>query len=295
MPNSRKDSVRKAVVYLLSFFLSLFLFLTSIIMIIQLTFLNSGYMRSKLSESNYYDNVMTEAESEFISYGSASGFNEQFFQGVLDINDVQLSVNHSLSTLYGEDSGIDNSFKFQEDLKSRLSQNLKERKIAVTPEISKGVQLLANTCSSAYSQYISIPYANELKPYLLGLKKPLILLECMLCFLAVISVLLIMRLSRWPHRAFRAYIYAVSGAILMLFLFPVVFLISGKAENIAMISKSLYALSVSYLNGIAILALQLSAIFVCVLVVLVLIYIHLYKRICRDSEDSKGFGGRLYH
>lgn len=295
MPNSRKDSVRKAVVYLLSFFLSLFLFLTSIIMIIQLTFLNSGYMRSKLSESNYYDNVMTEAESEFISYGSASGFNEQFFQAVLDINDVQLSVNHSLSTLYGEDSGTDNSFKFQEDLKSRLGENLKERKITVTPEISKGVQLLANTCSSAYSQYISIPYANEIKPYLLGLKKPLILLECMLCFLAVISILLILRLSRWPHRAFRAYIYAASGTILMLFLFPVIFLISGKAENIAMISKSLYALSVSYLNGIAILALQLSAIFVCVLVVLGLIYIRLYKRICRDSEDSKDFDGRFYH
>jgi hypothetical protein len=157
-------------------------------------------------------------------------------------------------------------------------QNVKDRKIALNTNTDKAVRLLAQTCAETYLQYVSIPYAKEISMYFPKLKHILFYLQIISLSLAVALVLLIFFINHWKHRAVRAYIYAMAGTTLMLTALPVVFLISGFSNRIALISKSLYELAVCYLNGIAFLSLEVALIFVVALVLLSLLYRYFLKK-----------------
>ncbi len=265
--------------FILSFLLSFLLFLFCTVLVVQNTVFNPDYMRTQLVNSQYYENSTAEAEEQFISYGSASGFDEAFFKSVIDINDVQLKVNKSLTVLYGmanENAAADD---FEQRLNNKLLENVKSRNIAVTPETNKALKLLAKTCADTYIQTISIPYAKQLAKILQLLQRPAIYAEAVLGALTVLTALLLFLLNRWRHRAVRIYIYSVSGSILMLTVLPSVFLISGKVRNISLISKSLYEFSVCYLNGFAFMFLEYAFLLTVVLCVLIVIYHFMMKRI----------------
>lgn len=278
MTKTTKSRLRKAVSILFSFFLSLFLFFSALIMVAQNTVLNPDYLRSQLGKSHYYENVTAEVEDEFSSYASASGFDDAFFKTVLNINDVQLKVNESLSIVYGDSEGAISTSDFQDTLYGRLVQNAKDRGISVTKDSEQALQLLAKTCADTYLQYVSFPFAQDISSYLPKIGHDLFLLQVFSVFFIALFAVLIFLINYWRHRAVRAYIYSVSGAILMLAVPPSLFLISGTAGRIALISKSLYGLAVSYLDGIALLLLQMSLLYALLLGLLVLLYRHLLKR-----------------
>ena len=278
MNGSTKSKIKKIISLILALFLSLTMALSVLVLVIQNTVLNPDYLRNQLSTSHYYDNVITEVEEKFSSYASASGFDDSFFKTVLNINDVQLKVNESLSVLYGESDVSIGVSDFQNTLYSKLVQNVKDRKIALNTNTDKAVRLLAQTCAETYLQYVSIPYAKEISMYFPKLKHILFFLQIISLSLAVALVLLIFFINHWKHRAVRAYIYAMAGTTLMLTVLPVVFLISGFSNRIALISKSLYELAVCYLNGIAFLSLEVALIFVVALVLLSLLYRYFLKK-----------------
>ena len=282
MAGRNKSTIKKIISLLLAFLLSLTMAFSMLILVIQSTVLNPDYLRNQLSSSHYYDNVITEVEDKFSSYASASGFDENFFKTVLNINDVQLNVNESLSVLYGESDASVDVLDFQNTLYGKLIQNVKDRKIALNENTDKAVKLLAQTCSDTYLQYVSIPYAKEISMYFPRLRHILFYLQVISFALTVVMVLLIFFMNHWKHRAVRAYIYAVAGTTLMLVVLPVVFLISGFSNRIALISKSLYELAVCYLNGIAFLSLEVALIFVVALILLGLLYRYLLKKAKND-------------
>ncbi len=279
MTKTGSSNLRSILTIVFSFFISFFLFLLCGIIIVQSTVFNPDFMRSQLSKSHYYENVTAEVEDAFISYGSASGFDEPFFKTVIDLNNVQLNVNESLSVLYGSSKATADTTDFEQKLKTKLTENVKNRGISVTADTEKGLQLLAKTCADTYTQYISIPYAKELAVILQTLKKPLIYAEIALSLFIIILAILISALNRWRHRAIRAYIYAVSGTMLMLFVLFVTLLLSGKINRIALISKSLYEFFVCYLTGFAFLFLQFTLILGVVLAILALLYRSMLKQI----------------
>lgn len=278
MTQSSKSKIKKIITIVFSFFLSFLLFLLSITAIIQYTLLNPDYMRDKLNKSHYYENAMTEVEDQFSAYGSASGFSKQFFQTVLDINNVQLNVNQSLSSLYGVSNSSADTSSFEDKLTKQLENNARNRGLKITPDAQKGIRLLVETCASTYLQYISIPYAKEIAPALQKLKKPIALLQFIsLCFIILFTAFVYL-LNRYRHRAIRAYIYSISGTTLMLFVFPVVLLVSGKVNQIALMSKSLYLFAVSYMNGIAWSFLLVALLFALILLLLIFFYHRLKEK-----------------
>ena len=278
MSDRNKSKSRKIITLCLAFFLSLSMALSAFALAVQNTVLNPNYLRNQLSSSHYYDNVTTEAEEKFSSYASASGFDSDFFKTVININDVQLKVNESLSVLYGESDADPAVSDFQNILYDKLVQNVKDRKIALTASTNNSVKLLAKTCADTYLQYVSIPYAKEISQYFPKLRKILILLQVVSLILTVVFALLIFLINHWKHRAVRAYIYATGGTALMLSVLPILFLLSGYSGRIALLSRSLYELAVSYINGIAYLFLEEALFFAAVLILFIFLYRYLLKR-----------------
>lgn len=269
---------KKVIVILLAFFLSLFTFFGGILAVIQSTFLSPNYMRKQLKNSDYYENVIEDAENEFTSYASASGFDQSFFKGILDINDVQLNVNQSLSVLYGESDQSVNTSDFKSKLYGKLTENVEGRKITVTDSIKNSLTLLAQTCADTYTQYISIPYYTELSQIVKKVKTPILIFESVILLIIVLLVVTIFKLSKWKHRAVRAYIYSISGTALMLTILPLIIIISGVTSRIALISKSMYAFAICYINGILYSCLYGAAFFFAVDLVLAVTYYYLKNK-----------------
>lgn len=250
MTGKQKSIFKKGIILIFAFFLSFFLFFFSALLIFGNTLENPDYMRNQLGKSHYYEHAIEEVEEQFSSYASASGFDQQFFKTVMDINDVQLDVNQSLSVLYGESSEPTDKSQFENRLYGKLIENVKERGIPLSADTQKSLQLLAKTCTQTYVQYISIPYAAELSPLVTKMKKPILILELVLLFFIVLFAVAIYKMNRWRHRALRAYLYSGFGTVLMLAVLPALILLSGIVGRLAFISKSLYQFAVCYINGI---------------------------------------------
>lgn len=269
---TNKFDLTSIITICLSFFLSLLLFLIGIVFIIHNTVFNPVYLREQLDKSHYYENVMSEVEDEFASYGNASGFDAAFFKSVVDINDVQLVVNQSVDSVYGDSDRTADTSGFKQKLYEKLLENVKSRKLSLTRDTDSRLQLLADTCASTYFQYVRIPYAENISPELKKFERPMVSLEVLFGFLAVVFVLLLFLINRWRHRAIRACIYSVSAVMLMLLVLSAAVFSSDKINRVALLSKSLHALSVSYLSGMAIMFLQVSLILAGLIILLAVLY-----------------------
>lgn len=286
MTGKQKSSLRRWITLIFAFFLSFSLFFLSTLLIFTNTVDNPDYMRNQLGKSHYYDNAIEEVEDEFASYASASGFDQQFFKTVIDVNDVQMNVNQSLSVLYGEDSAPIDKSRLEDRFYDKLTENVKSRGISLSADTEKSLRLLAQTCTETYVQYISIPYASELAPFIGKTKRPFLILESILFIFIVILAVAIFRLNHWRHRALRAYLYAGYGTVLMLFVIPAIILFSGVVTRLSFISTSLYQFAVYYLNGIIYNFFFASLFFLVASVLFSFIYCHIKKKLLVNSDDK---------
>lgn len=284
MTGRQKSNFKRGIVLIFAFFLSFFLFFLSVLLIFGNTVGNPDYMRNQLGKSHYYEHAIEEVEEQFTSYASASGFDQQFFKTVIDVNDVQLDVNQSLSVLYGESLDPVDKSRFENRLYNKLTENVKNRGLSLSADTQKSLRLLAQTCTETYVQYISIPYASELSPFINKMKKPTLVLEFVLLLLIALLAAAIYRANHWRHRALRAYLYAGYGAALMLFVFPAAVLISGIINRLAFISKSLYLFAVCYLNGIIYSFFLVSLLFFCISILLSFLYCRVKKKALREDQ-----------
>lgn len=275
------EKAEKTASILISFLLSLFLFLFACNLILQCTLLNPNYLRKQLNESHYYENALEEVENEFSSYASASGFDQKLLDSALDINDLQLSVNQSLNRIYGDESERAGTTDFKSKLDRILTQNAESRGVSLTEENKKSLQFLAQTCSDTYLQYISFPDTQELAEAVGKIsaftRLPSFLLPALIAVLAVI----LFRINRWRHRALRACIYAVLGTMLMLAVFPAYLTFSGRIGQVSILSKSLYELTVSSANGVLTLFLEFALAFAAIAAILCLLYYRLRKKVSK--------------
>ncbi len=277
----KKSTAEKAVSVLVSFLMSLLLFLFACVLILQGTLLNPDYLRKQLYESHYYENVLEEVENEFSSYASASGFDQKLLNSALDINDLQMVANQSLNRIYGEKAENISNANFQSKLNQILTQNAKSRGVTLTEDNKKSLLLLAQTCSDTYLKDISFPYTEELGEAIGKIKTILRLPSVLLPVLVVILAGVLFRITPWRHRALRACIYAVSGTTLMLAVFPAYLYFSGRIGQVAILSKSLYALTVSCANGILILFLEGAAVSAGIAAILCLLYYRSRERVSK--------------
>lgn len=277
----KKSTAEKAVSVFLSFLISLLLFLFACVLIAQGTLLNPNYLRKQLYESHYYENVLEEVENEFSSYASASGFDQKLLVSALDINDLQLAANQSLNQIYGERAESVSTANFKNKLSQILTQNAESRGVTLTEDNKKSLLLLAQTCSDTYVKDISFPYTEELAEAIWKLKTRLRIPSVLLPVLAAVLVWILFLITPWRHRALRACIYAASGTTLMLGVFPAYLFLSGRIGQIAILSKSLYALTVSSANGILILFLEAAAVSAGIAAILCLMYYRSRERVSK--------------
>lgn len=269
-----KDFIaRKILCGICAFLISLLLFFELSLVIVQNSVLSESYMRNQLSKSEYYNKVAQEIQEQWVSFGNASGFEEAFFETIINLDQLTFDINVVAKKLYSPDDKTEvDQVKLKDDLQEQFVKYAQEQSVEITPALQEGLDYLADTCVETYMSYVKIPYWRQLSHYLSLLQKPIKIMIVVLPILILILAAMIFLANRWRHRALRYYIYALSGCVLMLAGVPLISYSSGKIHKVAITFTSLYDFAVSYFYGILSYFWISAALFAIITAVFALVY-----------------------
>lgn len=267
---------RGFVSFLLSFLLSLFVGVFCLLIIVQATVMNAGYLKKQVEKSDFTHYRMEEIEDSFVSYGLASGFEEEFILTVLKEETIHRDILAQADALYGKADHSFNEKQYADALYQKLIQNVRDRDIIVDEEAETTVYHLAEECAKIYAGHIEFPVADQISQVLRVLKTPLwVALGVDVVFL-LITLFLLFRLYKRKYKFISFVIYSLSGTFLLLGVPSLAVILSGRIARLGITNQALYHLLQSYAGGV--LSIILSVAFGLLALTILLYIIYYVKR-----------------
>ena len=264
--NSLSKKIRTILYCVLSFVLSFVLFFLSLSTVFQFTLLNSEFIYGSMNSTSYFLDKRDEVTKSLINLGNASGFDKEFFDGLVDELMVNEDTHSYLKAYYsGEKQHLDTT-NFKRVLNDAIDEYAQEKNIQNINR--KNVDYFVSKAALIYRDTLEIPLYAELYVYIKSVVKimPFVIIGLVL-FAAVICLVFVLT-NKWKHRVLKFICYATSGAFLSVALIPTVILLSGKIKQINLTSRALYDLFVLIGNELCITLLVCALLFLVVSVVL---------------------------
>lgn len=278
MANSHLQSKIRSVIFcLLSFVLSICLFLITVCTILVLTVFNQSYIYDSMNSSNYFVDKSSEITVSLTDLGYASGLDEAFFEEF--VNEVMVSQDtlDYLETYYSlEDSRADVT-DFKQEFNEAITAYAKENNIDNVDD--EGRNILVKEAGKIYENSIELPYFGKLFPYFKAAKQALPFIIGGLVVISAVIILVFFKANKWKHRAVRYICYATSGAFLTVGVIPAYLLITGGVKYINLSSRALYNTVIEITNGLAITMLVAS-----IFLLLVSIGLYIKHRLMRKKQ-----------
>lgn len=269
--------VRNVVFIVLSFLLTLILFLLSVCTVLEATLFNSEFIFDNMNSSNYFMDKRDEITTSLIDLGYASGLDEKFFDDFVDevmlSNDTREYLNNYYS---GKGAKID-ATDFKQSFNTALDKYIAENNIQNVNGNSR--DKLVSKAAQIYRSSLEIPLFSRLSAYFLTAKNAMPFILIGLAVLAGVICLVLFLANKWKHRAVKYTCFATSGAFLALGIIPAYLMISNKISHINLDSRALYNMFVQSANSISIAILFISLFFLLVSVGLYFLYRRLYKKV----------------
>ncbi len=269
--------IRNAVFILLSFLLTLILFLLSIFTVFEATLFNPEFIFDNMNSSNYFIDKSDEITTSLIDLGYASGLDEKFFKGFVDEVMISDNTREYLDNYYaGRGTKID-STEFKQSFNARLDSYIEENNITNVNGNSR--DKLVNKAAQIYRSSLEIPLFSRLSAYFLTAKNAMPFILVILVVLAGIICLVLFFANKWKHRAVKYICCATSGAFLALGIIPAYLMLFGKISHINLDSRALYNMFVQSANSVCIAVLFISLFFLLVSLGLYFLYRRMYKKV----------------
>lgn len=259
MANSSFRSRLKAVVYgVLAFLLSISMFLLSLCITLEATFLNPNYIFDRMNSTNYFVEKAAEVNQDLMDLGYASGLDESFFDGLVDSVMISEDTEKYLENYYsGESNQVDRT-EFKQFFNEALDEYIRENNIEYVNDYSR--DYLVNKAAGIYAQSLQMPLFITLSGYLQFAKGCMPFLILGIAVFAVILCLVIVLTNKWKHRALRYLCCAAMGTTLSVGIIPIVVFASGYINKINTTSRALYIVLVECANNFFV-ALSFCALF----------------------------------
>lgn len=243
-----KSKIKPVLYSVLSFFLTLVLFLLSVFMVLKTTIFSKEYMYGVMNSSGYYAMVKTELIAELQSLGKASGFDDEFSEKFVNSLDIQDSVEKYISSFYSGESTLVDTISFKQQLYKAIDQYIIDKNYSNVSNDS--IDYFVNSAADIYINQISIPFFSTIANYIYK-ASPYITIIILVLFAAALAIMaIIFFTNKYRHRRFRYLCYGLSGACLTTAVIPCFVFLSGKIPQINISTRSLYNLFVNYFNGL---------------------------------------------
>lgn len=257
MTTTSKKRVRSVLCTVLSFIAALLIAGGILCTMLYVTAFNDDFAVSVTARSKYADLLSAELKESFISYGRASNIEEEFFDSlfkdVITPQKIGADTEQILRDFY--EGNVQNSVN-NDDLNAAILKNLKEYAVQkgfeLDEETSENLQTVASELCDVYNAYISVFSLSYFRTAsrMLASYKPYVIYAAAVCAVGFVITAVIMRLFfRKKKNYLRYFVYAFSGASLMLLAAPLTALIAGVGNRINISSAALYTMASGMLNS----------------------------------------------
>lgn len=269
--------VRNAVFIVLSFLLTLVLFLLSVGTVLEATLFNPEFIFDSMNSSNYFIDKRDEITTSLIDLGYASGLDEKFFDDFIDEVMLCDDTREYLDNYYSGSGAKIDSTDFKQSFNAELDKYIQENNIKNVN--GKSRDKLVNKAAQIYRSSLEIPLFSRFSAYFLTAKNAMPFIIVGLVVLAGVICVVLIYANKWKHRGVKYICYATSGAFLTLGIIPTYLMITGKISHINLDSRALYNMFVQSANSICIAVLFISLFFLLVSVGLFFLFRRMYKRV----------------
>lgn len=269
--------VRNAVFIVLSFLLTLILFLLSVCTVLEATLFNPEFIFDNMNSSNYFIDKSDEITTSLIDLGYASGLDEKFFDDFIDEVMLCDDTREYLDNYYSGNGAKIDTTDFKQSFNAELDKYIQENNIKNVN--GKSRDKLVNKAAQIYRFSLEIPLFSKLSAYFLTAKNAMPFILVGLVVLAGVICVVLIFANKWKHRGIKYICYATSGAFLTLGIIPAYLMITGKISHLNLDSRALYNMFVQSANSICIAVLFISLFFLLVSVGLFFLFRRMYKKV----------------
>ncbi|HCI59584.1 MAG TPA: hypothetical protein DE313_02070 [Ruminococcus sp.] len=269
--------VRNAVFILLSFLLTLILFLLSVCTVLEATLFNPEFIFDNMNSSNYFIDKRDEITTSLIDLGYASGLDERFFQDFVDEVMLCDDTREYLDNYYSGNGAKIDTTDFKQSFNAEIDKYIQENNIKNVNGNSR--DKLVRKAALIYRSSLEIPLFSKLSAYFLTAKNAMPFILVGLAVLAGVICVVLIFANKWKHRGVKYICYATSGAFLTLGIIPAYLMISGKISHLNLDSRALYNMFVQSANSICIAVLFISLFFLLVSVGLFFLFRRMYQKV----------------
>lgn len=269
--------VRNAVFILLSFLLTLILFLLSVCTVLEATLFNPEFIFDNMNSSNYFIDKRDEITTSLIDLGYASGLDEKFFQDFVDEVMLCDDTREYLDNYYSGNGAKIDTTDFKQSFNAEIDKYIQENNIKNVNGNSR--DKLVRKAALIYRSSLEIPLFSKLSAYFLTAKNAMPFILVGLAVLAGVICVVLIFANKWKHRGVKYICYATSGAFLTLGIIPAYLMISGKISHLNLDSRALYNMFVQSANSICIAVLFISLFFLLVSVGLFFLFRRMYQKV----------------
>ena len=263
-----QSKIRSVILCLLSFVLSVCLFLVTVCTVLMMTVFNQGYIYDNMNSSNYFIDKSDEIVVSLTDLGYASGLDEGFFDNLIDEVMVNRDTLEYLETYYSlKDSNADTT-NFEQQLNEAITAYAEANNIKNVDKDGRSV--LIKEAAKIYENSIEIPYFGRSFPYFKAAKQALPFVIVGLVVLSAVICAVFFKVNHWKHRVVKFICYATSGACLSVLVIPVYLLITGVINHINLSSRALYNMVIELSNGF-----EMSMIFASLLLLIMSIALYI--------------------
>lgn len=269
--------VRNAVFIVLSFLLTLILFLLSVCTVLEATLFNPEFIFDNMNSSNYFIDKSDEITTSLIDLGYASGLDEKFFDDFIDEVMLCDDTREYLDNYYSGNGAKIDTTDFKQSFNAELDKYIQENNIKNVN--GKSRDKLVNKAAQIYRFSLEIPLFSRLSAYFLTAKNAMPFILVGLVVLAGVICVVLIFANKWKHRGVKYICHSTSGAFLALGIIPAYLMITGKISHLNLDSRALYNMFVQSANSICIAVLFISLFFLLVSVGLFFLFRRMYKRV----------------
>lgn len=269
--------VRNAVFILLSFLLTLILFLLSVCTVLEATLFNPEFIFDNMNSSNYFIDKRDEITTSLIDLGYASGLDEKFFQDFVDEVMLCDDTREYLDNYYSGNGAKIDTTDFKQSFNAEIDKYIQKNNIRNVNGNSR--DKLVSKAALIYRSSLEIPLFSKLSAYFLTAKNAMPFILVGLAVLAGVICVVLIFANKWKHRGVKYICCATSGAFLTLGIIPAYLMISGKISHLNLDSRALYNMFVQSANSICIAVLFISLFFLLVSVGLFFLFRRMYQKV----------------
>ena len=258
---------------ILSFFLSITIFLLSILVLLQSTFLNRKFFEDTLTESSYCQNLLEKLNISLVSLGIPGNFNDDFMRSLVTEEKIKTDILKYVDEIFTGNVPKNIAEGLEEEIYNKFKDNAESRKIVVTTETESSLRLLSEECVNSYMNLVKFPFTSQINSVFSKVKSPFMIALGAVVSLTTIILAFLYALHKKNKLDFLKYIiYSFTTSSLYLLFVYTILANSKKVERVAIQNKAFYYFVVNFFQKIFSCVLYSGIINICLDILFIFLY-----------------------